>query len=153
MTGETCPQYLVLTAADMDRPGREGAKFMCSPSPREAGDAEGLWAAIRAGTLDVISSDHCGYSFLGDRGKWLNGADSDFTRIPNGIPGLAARLAIIFSEGVAKGRIDVNHFVRLTATPRPSVSAFIQERVRSRRAPTPTWCCGTQRGACGSPMR
>ena len=116
VTGETCPQYLVLTAADMARPGREGAKFMCSPSPRAAGDADGLWAAIRSGTLDVISSDHCGYSFGGDRGKWLNGPGSDFTRIPNGIPGLAARLALTFSEGVGKGRIDVNDFVRLTAT-------------------------------------
>ncbi|MDX7950603.1 dihydropyrimidinase [Lichenihabitans sp. Uapishka_5] len=116
VTGETCPQYLVLTAADMARPGREGAKFMCSPSPREAGDAEGLWAAIRAGTLDVISSDHCGFSFGGQAGKWLNGADSDFTRIPNGIPGLAARLPLVFSEGVASGRIEVTDFVRLTAT-------------------------------------
>ena len=116
VTGETCPQYLVLTAADMDRPNGEGAKFMCSPSPREAGDAEGLWAAIRAGTLDVISSDHCGYSFGGIRGKWMNGQNADFTRIPNGIPGLAARLPLIFSEGVAKGRISLNDFVRLTAT-------------------------------------
>jgi len=116
VTGETCPQYLVLTAADMDRPNGEGAKFMCSPSPREAGDAEGLWAAIRAGTLDVISSDHCGYSFGGIRGKWMNGQNADFTRIPNGIPGLAARLPLIFSEGVAKGRIGLNDFVRLTAT-------------------------------------
>jgi dihydropyrimidinase len=116
VTGETCPQYLVLTAADMARPEREGAKFMCSPSPREAADREGLWAAIRAGTLDVISSDHCGYSFAGDKGKWLNGPDADFTRVPNGIPGLAARLAIIFSEGVSAGRIDLNGFVQLTAT-------------------------------------
>jgi dihydropyrimidinase len=68
VTGETCPQYLVLTAADMARPGREGAKFMCSPSPRDAGDAQGLWAAIRAGTLDIISSDHCGDSFDGPNG-------------------------------------------------------------------------------------
>jgi dihydropyrimidinase len=116
VTGETCPQYLVLTSADMERPSKEGAKFMCSPSPREAGDADGLWAAIRAGTLDVISSDHCGYSFQGSLGKWINGPDADFTRIPNGIPGLAARLAIVFSEGVKKGRIDLNEFVRLVAT-------------------------------------
>lgn len=116
VTGETCPQYLVLTAADMARPGREGAKFVCSPSPRGAADAEGLWAAIRAGTLDVVSSDHCGFGFSGDRGKWVNGADADFTRIPNGIPGLAARLALVFSEGVSAGRIDCNAFVRLTAT-------------------------------------
>jgi dihydropyrimidinase len=116
VTGETCPQYLVLTAADMARPGREGAKFMCSPSPRDAGDAEGLWRAIRAGTLDIISSDHCGYSFEGPHGKAIHGEDTDFTRIPNGIPGLAARLAITFSEGVSKGRIDINRFVALTAT-------------------------------------
>ncbi len=116
VTGETCPQYLVLSAADMARPGREGAKFMCSPSPRGPGDAEGLWGAIRAGTLDIVSSDHCGYSFAGDRGKWLNGPNVDFTRIPNGIPGLAARLPLTFTEGVAKGRIDLNAFVRLTAT-------------------------------------
>lgn len=116
VTGETCPQYLVLTAAEMARPGREGAKFMCSPSPREAGDAEGLWAAIRAGTLDIISSDHCGYSYEGPRGKAINGADADFTRIPNGVPGLAARMALTFSEGVARGRISLNDFVKLTAT-------------------------------------
>ncbi|MBW4025449.1 MAG: dihydropyrimidinase [Proteobacteria bacterium] len=116
VTGETCPQYLVLTAAEMARPGREGAKFMCSPSLRDAGDAEGLWAAIRAGTLDIISSDHCGYSFEGPHGKAISGADADFTRIPNGVPGLAARMAITFSEGVAKGRISVNDFVKLTAT-------------------------------------
>jgi dihydropyrimidinase len=116
VTAETCPQYLVLTAADMGRPNGEGAKFMCSPSPRDTGDAEGLWAAIRAGTLDVISSDHCGYSFGGTRGKWIHGPEADFTRIPNGIPGLAARMAIVFSEGVVKGQIDLNHFVRLTAS-------------------------------------
>lgn len=116
VTGETCPQYLVLTAAEMARPGREGAKFMCSPSPRDAGDAEGLWAAIRAGTLDIISSDHCGYSFGGAQGKAINGMEADFTRIPNGVPGLAARMAITFSEGVVKGHISANDFVKLTAT-------------------------------------
>ena len=116
VTGETCPQYLVLTATEMARPGREGTKFMCSPSPRDAGDAEGLWAAIRVGTLDIISSDHCGYSFDGDKGKAINGAEADFTRIPNGVPGLAARMAITFSEGVVKGRISLNQFVALTAT-------------------------------------
>lgn len=116
VTGETCPQYLVLTAAEMARPGREGAKFMCSPSPRDAGDAEGLWAAIRAGTLDIVSSDHCGYSYEGPHGKAINGTEADFTRIPNGVPGLAARMAITFSEGVTKGRITANTFVALTAT-------------------------------------
>jgi len=113
--GETCPQYLVLTASDMDRPGFEGAKFMCSPSPRTAEEQARVWRMIRRGTLDVISSDHCGFSYEGPHGKRQNGSDVDFTAIPNGIPGLAARLPILFSEGVSKGRIDLDTFVRLTA--------------------------------------
>ncbi len=114
--GETSPQYLALTAADMDRPGFEGAKFMCSPSPRTREEQGRVWEMIRRGTLDVVSSDHCGFSFEGDRGKRQNGADAPFTAIPNGIPGLAARLPILFSEGVSRGRITVDDFVRLTAT-------------------------------------
>ena len=114
--GETCPQYFVLTAGDMDRPGFEGAKFMCSPAPRTAVDCEALWNDIRRGTLDIVSSDHSGWSYDGARGKKVNGVDASFRDIPNGVPGLAARLPILFSEGVAKGRIDLNTFVRITAT-------------------------------------
>src|SRR5580704_6473238 len=113
---ETCPQYFVLTAADMDRPGFEGAKFMCSPSPRTDADREALWNDVRRGTLDVISSDHSGWSYDSPVGKRAGGPDAAFPAIPNGVPGLAARLPLIISEGVAKGRIDLNHFVRLTAT-------------------------------------
>jgi dihydropyrimidinase len=114
--GETCPQYFVLTAGDMDRAGFEGAKFMCSPSPREKADAEALWGDVRRGTLDVVSSDHSGWSYEGARGKKVNGAEANFRDIPNGVPGLAARLPILFSEGVVGGRIDLNTFVRITAT-------------------------------------
>lgn len=112
---ETCPQYMLLTAADMDRPGFEGAKYMCSPSPREAADIDGLWDEIRRGVLDIVSSDHSGWSYDGERGKRVNGADAPFTDIPNGIPGLATRLPILFSEGVVKGRITPEKFVQLTA--------------------------------------
>lgn len=112
---ETCPQYMVLTAGDMDRPGFEGAKFMCSPSPRDATDIAGLWDEIRRGVLDIVSSDHSGWSFGGVRGKAVNGTDADFTEIPNGVPGLATRLPILFSEGVGKGRISLEKFVQLTA--------------------------------------
>jgi dihydropyrimidinase len=114
--GETCTQYFVLTAADMDRPGFEGAKFMCSPAPREEADHAGLWDVVRRGVLDVVSSDHSGWCYEGTRGKRMNGPTPNFRDIPNGVPGLAARLPIMFSEGVAKGRIDLNHFVRLVAT-------------------------------------
>lgn len=114
--GETCPQYFVLSAADMDRSGFEGAKFMCSPAPRDAAATAGLWEAIRLGTLDVVSSDHSGWSYGGTRGKQVNGADANFRDVPNGVPGLASRLPILFSEGVAAGRITASDFVRLTAT-------------------------------------
>jgi len=114
--GETCPQYFVLSAADMDRPGFEGAKFMCSPAPRDPAATAGLWRAIRQRTLDTVSSDHSGWSYDGPRGKRVAGVDAPFTAIPNGVPGLAARLPILWSEGVATGRITPSDFVRLTAT-------------------------------------
>ncbi len=113
--GETCPQYVVLTAGDMDRPGFEGAKFMCSPAPRNPADQLALWQDIRRGTLDIISSDHSGWCYDGTRGKRAHGSDANFRDIPNGVPGLAARLPIIFSEGVVGGHIDLPHFARLIA--------------------------------------
>jgi dihydropyrimidinase len=114
--GETCPQYFVLSAADMDRPGFEGAKFMCSPSPRDAAASAGLWDMIRLGTLDVVSSDHSGWGYMSPVGKRVHGSNAPFSEIPNGVPGLASRLPILFSEGVGKGHIDLCQFVRLTAT-------------------------------------
>jgi dihydropyrimidinase len=113
---ETCPQYFVLTAEDQDRPGFEGAKYMCSPSPRGADEHARMWAVVRRGVIDVVSSDHSGWCYEGPRGKRMNGADANFRDIPNGVPGLSARLPLLFSEGVVKGNIDLNHFVRLTAT-------------------------------------
>ncbi|MDE2517489.1 MAG: dihydropyrimidinase [Rhodospirillales bacterium] len=112
---ETCPQYLTLTAADMDRPGFEGAKFMCSPSPRDPADRDALWQDLRRGTLDIISSDHAGSSYDGDRGKAAHGRDAPFTQVPNGVPGLAFRLPLVFSEGVSSGRIDPCRFVQLVS--------------------------------------
>jgi dihydropyrimidinase len=114
--GETCPQYFTIHADDLDRPGFEGAKFMCSPAPRDAAATAALWNAIRLGTLDVVSSDHSGWCYGGTRGKQVNGMDANFRDIPNGVPGLAARLPILFSEGVGGGHITPSDFVRLTAT-------------------------------------
>ena len=75
-----------------------------------------MWEMLRTGVLDVVSSDHSGWSYEGSRGKRANGIDVSFRDIPNGIPGLAARLPLMFSEGVAAGRIDLPTFVRLIAT-------------------------------------
>lgn len=114
--GETCPQYFALTADDMDRPGFEGAKFMCSPSPRDAAAQQGMWRMVRAGTIDVVSSDHSGWSYDTPVGKRVNGSDASFRDIPNGVPGLASRLPLLFSEGVVKGQIDLCQFAHITAT-------------------------------------
>ncbi|HET6234208.1 MAG TPA: dihydropyrimidinase [Acetobacteraceae bacterium] len=114
---ETCPQYFLLEAADMDRPGFEGAKFICSPSPRDTASRAALWDDIHRGTIDVVSSDHSGSSYEGEgKGKRVRGGNAPFPVIPNGVPGLASRLPIMFSEGVSKGRIHVNTFVRLVAS-------------------------------------
>jgi hypothetical protein len=72
--------------------GFEGAKFMCSPAPRDTAEHARIWEMIRRGTLDVVSSDHCGFSFEGARGKAAKGRDASFEKIPNGIPGFAARV-------------------------------------------------------------
>ena len=114
--GETCPQYLFLTADDLDRPGFEGAKFMCSPPPRDAANQEHVWGGLEAGILTVFSSDHASYRYSGPDGKAARGTDSPFHKVANGVPGLEMRLPLLFSEGVLSGRLDLEKFVDLTAT-------------------------------------
>jgi dihydropyrimidinase len=116
VTGETCPQYLMLTADDLDQPGFEGAKFLCSPAPRTEADQAALWRYLRDGTLEVFSSDHAPNLFDDAHGKKVAGDTAPFSAVPNGLPGLETRLPILFSEGVSKGRIDLRRFVALAAT-------------------------------------
>jgi dihydropyrimidinase len=113
---ETCSHYLTLTATDLDRPGFEGAKFVFGPPARTEADQEALWGYIRRGVIDVVSSDHSPSRYDDPKGKKIAGESAPFTKIPNGIPGLAARLPILFTEGVARGRIDAPTFVRLVST-------------------------------------
>ena len=113
--GETCPQYLFLTKEDLDRPGMEGAKFMCSPPVRDTATQEALWRHLQAGTFSVFSSDHAPYRFDAS-GKLSKGPDASFKQIANGMPGIALRLPLLFSEGVRGGRITLNQFVALGAT-------------------------------------
>ena len=125
--GETCPQYLTLSTADLDRPDFQGAKVVCSPALRPPGEQEKLWAQIQAGVIDVISSDHCAFSFATAKRNPGSGAYGQggavqrpdgmpaFNRIPNGVPGIETRMPVIFSEGVSKGRISLPDFVRLTS--------------------------------------
>ena len=113
--GETCPQYLVLTAKDLEGLNMEGAKYVCSPPPRDEASQEACWEGLRTGVFSVFSSDHCPFRY-DDHGKLTPKARTSFRWVPNGIPGIAARLPILFSEGVVKGRIDLNRFVALTST-------------------------------------
>jgi dihydropyrimidinase len=101
--GETCPQYLFLTAADLDRPGLDGAKFMCSPPPRTAADQDALWRALALGDLQVLSSDHAPYR-MDASGKLSAGPNATFKQIANGLPGLQTRLPLMFDAMVSRKR-------------------------------------------------
>jgi dihydropyrimidinase len=113
---ETCPQYITLTADDLDRAGFEGAKWVCSPPPRDTGEQAAIWAGLEQGAFNVFSSDHCPFRFADPAGKDAPGARASFRNIPNGIPGVETRLPILFAEGVSKGRIGLETFAALTAT-------------------------------------
>jgi len=113
---ETCPQYLVLTAADMDQPGFDAARFICSPPLRGREDQDALWRALADGRLDLVASDHAPYRLRDPQGKMVHGADAPFTKIPNGMPGLEVRMPLVYSAGVRTGRITLAQFVALTST-------------------------------------
>jgi dihydropyrimidinase len=122
--GETCPQYLFFTEAHLRR--EDGAKWICSPPMRQAEDNLRLWQGLSSGILQVVGTDHCPFFFDGTQpiiyegqpvaipGKEL-GRD-DFTKIPNGLPGVQDRLPILWTYGVRAGRISANQFVALTST-------------------------------------
>src|SRR5438105_2638266 len=110
--GETCPQYLLLTAKDIDI-GLQGAFFCCSPPPRDEAAQEACWQGLKDGTLHVYSSDHAPY---GREGKLPKGEKTTFKEMANGVPGLELRLPLLFTYGVQTKRISLEEFVNLTAT-------------------------------------
>lgn len=122
--GETCPQYLFFTVEHLKRP--DGAKWVCSPPMRTEVDNDTIWKGLSEETLQVMGTDHCPFFFDGTTpieyegeqvaipGKEL-GAD-DFTKIPNGLPGIGDRMPILWSCGVGRGRITMRQFVALTST-------------------------------------
>ncbi len=109
---ETCPQYLYLSDDDLARPGFDGAKFVCSPPLRPRAYQDELWKGLAADDLQIVSTDHCPFHF--NEHKQL-GRD-DFSRIPNGLPGVEDRYTLIFDGGVNGGRISLNRFVQLVST-------------------------------------
>jgi len=114
---ETCPQYLFLTAEDLGLDDSyRGARCVCSPPPRDASNQEVIWNGLRDGLFTVFSSDHAPFNYDGTEGKHPAGEEVPFRHIPNGIPGLETRMALLYSEGVLGGRITLEKFVELTAT-------------------------------------
>jgi dihydropyrimidinase len=110
--GETCTQYFFVDYTFLERPNFEGAKYVYTPPPRDKANQDVLWNAVRTDTLSAISTDHC--AFLWDGQKTI-GKD-DFSKIPNGGPGLENRLQMIHEFGVRSGRISRNRMVELLAT-------------------------------------
>ena len=122
--GETCPQYLFFTIDDLRRP--DGAKWVCSPPMRSAADNARLWEGLKHGTLQTIGTDHCPFFFDGTRAISYEGnpvaipgkelGKDNFTKIPNGLPGVQDRLPVLWTCGVGAGKISANQFVALTST-------------------------------------
>lgn len=109
---ETCPQYLILDESKYELPNNEGLKYIMSPPLRKKENCEALWNGINNGYIQTIATDHCPFSF--SKEKQL-GKD-DFTKCPNGAPGVEERISLVFSEGVMKGRISINKFVEVCCT-------------------------------------
>ena len=109
---ETCPQYLYLSLDNMDAPGFEGAKYVFTPPLREKWHQEKLWEGLKHDQLQVVSTDHCPFCFKEQKelGK------GDFTKIPNGGPGIEHRMSLVYSGGVASGRFNVSRFVEIVST-------------------------------------
>lgn len=109
---ETCPQYLFLDYTYYEKEGFEGAKYVMTPPLRDKSNQEELWKGLRGNDLQVISTDHCPFCFKEQKEL---GRD-DFSKIPNGGPGVENRMSLIFDGGVVQKRISLNRFVELTST-------------------------------------
>ena len=109
---ETCPQYLFLDIDRYEQEGFEGAKYVMTPPLRERWNQDKLWRGLRFGDLQSISTDHCPFCFKDQK---VLGID-DFSKIPNGAPGVENRMSLIYNGGVVSGLISINRFVDLTST-------------------------------------
>jgi dihydropyrimidinase len=108
---ETCPQYLFLSYDNYEEPDFGGAKYVMSPPLREKARRDELWRGLRFNDLQCISTDHCPFCM-----KEKRLGENDFSKIPNGAPGIETRMSLVFDGGVRAGRISLNRFVELTST-------------------------------------
>lgn len=109
---ETCPQYLFLDSSYYEKPNFEGAKYVMTPALREQWNQNHLWRGLKFGDLHTIATDHCPFCFKDQKEL---GRD-DFTKIPNGAPGVENRMSLVYNGGVVENRITLNKFVELTST-------------------------------------
>jgi dihydropyrimidinase len=109
---ETCPQYLFLDYSVYEQPGFEGAKYVMTPPIREKWNQEKLWRGLKFNDLQVVSTDHCPFCMKEQKELGKN----DFSKIPNGGPGVEHRMSLVYNGGVAEGRISLNRFVEITST-------------------------------------
>src|SRR5712675_2400040 len=109
---ETCPQYLFLSIDNYDEPGFDGAKYVMTPPLREKWNQAELWKGLKTDDLQVISTDHCPFCMKEQKELGRN----DFSKIPNGAPGIETRMSLVYDGGVRQGRISMNRFVELTST-------------------------------------
>jgi len=109
---ETCPQYLFLSYDNYEEPGFEGAKYVMSPPLRPKETQDRLWRGLAFNDLQVVSTDHCPFCMKEQKAL---GRD-DFSKIPNGAPGIETRMSLVYDGGVRAGRISINRFVELTST-------------------------------------
>ena len=122
--GETCPQYLFFTIDDLRNP--DGAKWICSPPMRTKQDNARLWEGLSEGILQTVGTDHCPFFFDGTKPIFYEGHEiaipgkelgkGDFTKIPNGLPGIEDRLPVLWTTGVRSGKISANQFVAYNST-------------------------------------
>lgn len=110
--GETCPQYLLLDESCYDAEDFTAAKYVMSPPLRPAANQAALWSGLNHGSLTTVGSDHCSFNLKGQKEL----GSSDFSKIPNGGPGVENRFGLLYSQGVAAGKISLNQFVAVTST-------------------------------------
>jgi len=122
--GETCPQYLFFTIDDLRQP--DGSKWICSPPMRTKEDNARLWEGLTDGILQTVGTDHCPFYFDGTKPIVYEGSEiaipgkelgkDDFTKIPNGLPGIQDRMPVLWTQGVGTGKITANQFVEYMST-------------------------------------
>lgn len=109
---ETCPQYLLLDESYYQEPGFDAAKYVLSPPLRPRFHQKDLWIGLKIGAVDTVATDHCSFNLNGQKDLGID----DFSKIPNGIPGVETRMGLLYTYGVMTGKISINQFVNLTST-------------------------------------